>query len=144
MIVSFSRFMHKSSSGAVYNLKIHLVIVTKYRYKVINVPMLKRLEEIFKANCAKWECTLLEFNGEVDHVHALIDLNPKVAPSKFVNNLKTVSSRLIRKEFSEYLSRFYKKPVLWSIGYAVNSCGGASLEKIKDYIKNQNAPKSSP
>ena len=132
--------MHKSPSGAVYNLKIHLVIVSKYRYKVINFSMLKRLEEIFTATCAKWDCTLLEFNGEADHIHALIDLNPKVAPSKFVNNLKTVSSRLIRKEFSEHLSRFYKKPVLWSIGYAVNSCGGATLDKIKDYIKNQNSP----
>ncbi len=53
------------------------------------------------------------------------------------------SSRLIRKEFSEHLYRFYKKPVLWSIGYAVNSCGGASLEKIKDYIKNQKSPLTS-
>ncbi len=136
--------MQKSPRVAVYNLKIHLVIVTKYRYKVINASILKRLEEIFKANCTKWECTLLEFNGEADHVHALIDLNPKVAPSKFVNNLKTVSSRLIRKEFKEHLSRIYKKPVLWSIGYAVNSCGGASLEKVKDYIKNQDSPKTSP
>ncbi len=136
--------MHKSSSGAVYNLKIHLVIATKYRYKVINAPMLKRLKEIFAATCVKWECTLVQLNGEADHIHALIDLNPKVAPSKFVNNLKTVSSRLIRKEFGEHLSCFYKKPVLWSIGYAVNSCGGASIDKIKDYIKNQNAPISSP
>ena len=82
--------------------------------------MLKRLEEILKANCTKWECTLLEFNGEADHIHALIDLNPKIAPSKFVNNLKTVSSRLIRKEFSEHLSHFSKNPVitglkLWAI-----------------------------
>ncbi len=43
--------------------------------------MLKRLKEIFAATCDKWECTLLEFNGEVDHIHALIDLNPKIAPS---------------------------------------------------------------
>lgn len=129
--------MHKSSSGAVYSLKMHLVIVTKYRKKVINKAIHLRLEEIFNSTCAKWECECSEFNTEQDHVHVLLDVNPKVAPCKLINNLKTVSSRLIRKEFGEYLADYYKKPVLWSIGYAINSCGGASLEKIKDYIKNQ-------
>ena len=132
--------MHKSSSGAVYSLKIHLVIVTKYRRKVINKEIHQRLKEIFEQTCLKWESECLEFNTEKDHLHALLDLNPKVTPCKLVNNLKTVSSRLIRKEFSDYLSNFYSKPVLWSIGYAVNSCGGATLDKIKEYIKNQDSP----
>jgi putative transposase len=132
--------MHKSSSGAVYSLKIHLVIVTKYRRKVINKAMHLKLEEIFDNTCNKWECDCLEFNTEQDHLHALIDVNPKVAPCKLVNSLKTVSSRLIRKEFADYLSGFYRKPVLWSIGYAVNSCGGVTLDKVKDYIKNQDNP----
>lgn len=132
--------MHKSSSGAVYALKIHLVIVTKYRKKVIDKAVHIRLEEIFKNTCAKWECECLEFNTEKDHLHTLIDVNPKVAPCKLVNNLKTVSSRLIRKEFSDYLATYYRKPVFWSIGYAMNSCGGVTLDKIKDYIKNQDTP----
>ncbi|MGF1479147.1 MAG: IS200/IS605 family transposase [Cyanophyceae cyanobacterium] len=131
--------MHKSTSGAVYSLKLHLVIVTKYRYKVINRAIHERLEQIFHDTCSKWDCSVLEFNTEADHLHVLLDVNPKVAPSKLVNNLKTVSSRLVRKEFSDYLSGFYRKPVLWSLGYAVNSCGGATLEKIKDYIKNQDS-----
>jgi putative transposase len=62
--------------------------------------MLTRLEEIFKHTYEKWECELKEFNGEPDPVHLLIDINPKVQISTFANNLKTVSSRLIRKEFS--------------------------------------------
>lgn len=121
--------------GTAYNLKMHLVLVTKYRRKVINHLVLTRLEQICKETCLKWECELLEFNGEPDHVHLLIEYNPKVQISKFANNLKTVSSRLIRKEFPEYLARFYyQKPVLWKIGYMVSSCGGASLETIKKYI----------
>jgi putative transposase len=132
--------MYKSASGAVYSLKIHLVIVTKYRRKVINKAMHLKLEEIFSNTCNKWECECLEFNTEQDHLHALIDVNPKVAPCKLVNSLKTVSSRLIRKEFGDYLSCFYRKPVLWSIGYAVNSCEGVTLDKVKDYIKNQDSP----
>ena len=129
--------MHKSKSGSVYSIKLHLVLVTKYRYKVINNEMHNRLKQIIEDTCKKWECECLEFNSELDHAHALLDVNPKVAPAKLINNLKTVSSRLIRKDFGEYLAKYYRKPVLWSIGYAINSCGGAPLELVKEYIKQQ-------
>ncbi len=89
------------SSGACFSLQMHLVLVTKYRRKVITAEVLLRLEEIFHSTCLKWESRVVEFNGEPDHVHLLIDYNPKVQISKFVNNLKTVSSRLIRKEFEQ-------------------------------------------
>jgi putative transposase len=125
------------AGGTVYQLSIHLVLVTKYRYKVINALLLKRLQEIFAATCQKWDCCLQEFNGEADHVHLLIDINPKVQISAFANNLKTVSSRLIRKEFPDHCARFYRQPVFWKIGYCVISTGGASLEVVKQYIQNQ-------
>lgn len=54
---------------------------------------------------------LLEFNGEVDRVHLLVRYHPQVELSKFIANLKTVSSRLIRKEFGDYLNQVYRKPV---------------------------------
>ncbi|MBC7661818.1 MAG: IS200/IS605 family transposase, partial [Chitinophagaceae bacterium] len=62
----------------VYDLKYHLVLVTKFRRKCINKAVLKRLEEHFKRLLETWECQLLEFNGEADHVHILMALNPKV------------------------------------------------------------------
>jgi putative transposase len=129
--------MKTLAGGTVYRLSIHLVLVTKYRYKVISPPVLNRLKEIFAATCQKWECELTEFNGESDHVHMLIDINPKVQISAFANNLKTVSSRLIRKEFPEHCAKFYRKPVFWKIGYCVVSTGGASLDVVKQYIQNQ-------
>ncbi|RAM50981.1 MAG: IS200/IS605 family transposase [Hapalosiphonaceae cyanobacterium JJU2] len=129
--------MRTLAGGTVYQLSIHLVLVTKYRYKVINSLILERLQDIFSATCQKWECVLQEFNGEADHVHMLIEINPKVQISAFANNLKTVSSRLIRKEFPEHCSKFYQKPVFWKIGYCVVSTGGASLDVVKNYIQNQ-------
>ncbi len=87
------------------------MLVTKYRKKAINKEILSRLEQIFRDTCFKWESSVIEFNGEEDHVHLLIDYNPKVQISKLVNNLKTVSSRLIRKEFAEHINKFYYKPV---------------------------------
>jgi putative transposase len=132
--------MKKLSGGTVYQLSIHLVLVTKYRRKVINPEMLERLRDIFVNTSLKWDCELTEFNGEQDHVHMLLDINPKVCISTFVNNLKTVSSRLVRKEFPEQVNRFYYKDVFWKIGYFVSSTGGVNIETVKRYIENQHSP----
>lgn len=125
---------------ACYRLQTHLVLVTKYRKKAINKEILNRLEQIFRDTCFKWESSVVELNGESDHVHLLIDYNPKVQISKLVNNLKTVSSRLIRKEFSEHLSKYYYKPVFGTGAYFIASCGGVTLEQLKAYVENQKAP----
>lgn len=122
----------------IYNIQFHLVVCTKYRKKCITKPMLARLNEIFAATLEKWEGSLIEFNGEADYIHALISVNPKTQPSKLVNNLKTVSSRLIRKEFSEQVQKVYRdKPVFWSRSYCLISCGGAPLSVLKQYIQQQ-------
>ncbi|MHB8409534.1 MAG: IS200/IS605 family transposase [Acidiferrobacterales bacterium] len=131
----------KTLYHCVFNLSYHLVIVTQYRRKCITAPMLDRLKAICTELTQRWECELLEFNGESDHVHLLLSLNPKVAPSVFVNNLKTVSSRYIRKEFGSELKKVYwNKPVFWSRSYCILTCGGAPLSILKQYIEQQNAP----
>lgn len=120
-----------------YSLQYHLVLVTKYRRKVISPAMMKRLREIFEDTLGKWECGLIEFNGEQDHVHLLFAATPVIELSKLVNNLKTVSSRLIRRDFSVEIRKTYSKPVFWHRSYCVLTCGGAPLEVIKRYIENQ-------
>ncbi|WP_248885844.1 IS200/IS605 family transposase [Acidithiobacillus acidisediminis] len=125
----------------VYNLNYHLVLVTKYRRRCMTGPMLDRLEVICRNTAVKWECAVLEFNGEADHVHLLLALTPKVLPSAFVNNLKTVTSRLLRKEFSEHLKKVYwSKPVFWSRSYCILTVGGAPLSVLKQYIEQQERP----
>ena len=130
----------KTLNHCSFNLKVHLVLVTKYRRRCISKSMLIRLQEIFSTLCKQWECDLLEFNGEPDHVHLLLELNPKVAPSVLVNNLKSISSRLIRQEFAFQLRKVYWKPVFWSRSYCILSCGGAPLTVLKQYIEQQAAP----
>jgi putative transposase len=125
----------------VYNLNHHLVLVTKYRRKCLTGPLLDRREAICRNTAAKGTCELLEFNGEADHVHLLLALTPKVLPSAFVNNLKTVTSRLLRKEFGEHLKKYYwSKPVFWSRSYCILTAGGAPLSVLKPYIKQQERP----
>ena len=130
----------KSHYHCVYKLTYHLVLVTKYRKKCLSNEMLNRLEEIVKKNCTDWEIDLIEFKGEADHVHIFLDMHPNIMPSKFINNLKTVSSRLIRKEFEEELKPYYWKPVLWTRAYCLLTTGGATIDVIREYIQNQERP----
>ncbi len=130
----------KSHYHCVYKLTYHLVLVTKYRRKCFTDEILNRLEEIVRKNCTDWEIELVEFNGQADHVHLLLEMHPNIMPSKFINNLKTVSSRLIRKEFAEHLKQYYWKPVLWTRAYCLLTTGGATIDTIRKYIENQNRP----
>lgn len=130
----------KSHYHCVYKLKYHLVLVTKYRKQCFTDEMLNKLEEICRNLCEKWDIELEEFGGEADHIHLLISMHPNIMPSKFINNLKTVTSRLIRKQFQEHLKPFYFKPVLWTRAYCLLTVGGAPLDVLKDYIKNQERP----
>jgi putative transposase len=78
---------------SVSDLKIHLVCITKYRRKVLNPESLKLIEKSFKEVSTKMNFQILEFNGESDHIHALIEYPPKLSISVMVNSLKGVSSR---------------------------------------------------
>lgn len=128
---------------SVYKLNAHVVFVTKYRKPAINKERLARLHDIFKETLEKWDCTLNDFNAEVDHCHLLIEFKPNVQLSKLIANLKTVSSRLIRKEYPEITQQyFYGKPYFWTGSYFVSSCGGVTVEQLKTYVENQTSPKS--
>lgn len=115
------------------------MFVTKYRRPVFGAAELDGLGRIWRDLLADWGGELLEFNGEEDHVHLIVKLPPTAAPSVVANNLKTVSSRLLRSRCPP-VRRFYKEPVLWSRSYFVSSCGGAPLAVIKRYIQAQARP----
>lgn len=125
----------------VYKLHYHLVFVTKYRKKVITEEILKFLRNHFQNVLTLWKCSLIEFSGESDHVHLLIEATPNLKLSSLVNNLKTTSSRRVRNIFPQHVRKYYWKPVFWTQAYCVISAGGAPLEVLKTYIRNQDAPR---
>ena len=122
------------------DLKAHLVLTTKYRKKLLTKEMLSRLHEILETLLEKWECRMIEFNGEEDHIHLLFQYHPSLELSKLVNNLKTVTSRKLRSEFEERVNEFYWKDVLWNGSYFIASCGGVTISTLKKYIENQDRP----
>src|SRR5262249_9594368 len=116
-----------------------LVFVTKYRRKVFNKTAINILNAIFSKVCEDFEATLVEMEGENDHVHLLVEYLPKLTISTLVNSLKGVSSRLLRKHLPS-VTKYYLKNVLWSPSYFAASCGGAPIDIIKEYIQQQASP----
>ena len=138
---------NRSSSHAVYSIKLHIVFVTKYRRKTLTPELLDYLRDAFGLVLSDWRCTLLEFGGEADHVHLLVEIHPALNLSTLINNLKTASSRRIRNRFAEHLKPFYQKPYFWHRAYYVGSVGGATLEtvhamwKLREQLKKQEEEK---
>ena len=121
-------------------MHVHLVFVTKYRREVFTKEILKDLHSIFTSACKDFEAELVEFAGEDDHVHLLINYPAKVSVSKLVNSLKGVSSRLIRRKNYPSLSKKLWGGALWSPSYFAGSCGGAPIAIIRQYIEQQQTP----
>src|SRR5579872_2797931 len=111
----------------VFALHIHLVFVAKFRRKVFTKEILIQTREIFKSVCRDFEAELMEFEGERDHVHLLVNYPPKVSVSKLVNSLKGVSARLLRKKGYPTIVKYLWGRSLWSPSYFAGSCGGAPI-----------------
>ena len=124
----------------VYNLHVHLVFVAKYRGKVFTKEILDDMRGIFESVCTDFEAQLVEFDGEGDHVHLLVNYPPKVSISKLVNSLKGVSSRMIRQKNYPSIKQKLWGGALWSPSYFAGSCGGAPITIIRQYIEQQNTP----
>jgi putative transposase len=133
---------YNTNRHSIYKLEYHLVVVTKYRHKVINKEINERLKEIaYDIFENRWKLKIIEIESELDHLHIAFESNPQTQLSKLVNNFKTVSSRYIQKEFKEHLEPFYWKPYFWSRSYCLVSSGGVPIEIIKFYIQNQDKSK---
>ena len=124
----------------VFALHVHLVFVTKFRRRVFTREILAYTREIFKSVCNDFGAELVEFEGENDHVHLLVNYPPKVSVSKLVNSLKGVSARLLRKKSYPTIVKCLWGGSLWSPSYFAGSCGGAPISIIRQYIEGQNTP----
>src|SRR5574343_1684665 len=130
----------RTGRHCVFMMHVHLVFVTKYRRGVFTKEILDDLQTIFAKVCSDFEAELVEFDGEDDHVHLLVNYPPKVAVSKLVNSLKGVSSFLIRKKGYPSIQKKLWGTALWSPSYFAGTCGGAPIDVIRKYIEQQQTP----
>lgn len=125
-----------SNNHSVFSLNYHLILVIKYRRKVLNDDISNRLKEIFEYISPNYNITLEEWEHDKDHIHVLLKAHPKSELSKFINAYKSASSRLIKKEFSN-MKKFLWKEYFWSRSYCLITTGGATIDVVKKYIENQ-------
>lgn len=130
---------YEKNRHSCYYLKFHLVVVIKYRHPVLEIPELKtRLIEIsYKLFENEWHCKIENINTDKDHIHILFSSKPQVQLSKLINNYKTVTSRLLRKQFAEQLKPYFWKPYFWSDSYFIGTVSEVTESMIYKYIDDQ-------
>ena len=112
-----------TNNHSVFKLSYHLVLLIKYRRKVIDDDISNRLKEIFEYISPKYNITLEEWNHDKDHVHLLFRGSPSTEISKFINVYKSASSRLIKKEYPIIRKQLWKE-YFWSRSYCLLTTGG--------------------
>jgi len=123
----------RKGSHTVYDLRVHLVWVTKYRYKVLNKKIGHRTREILRQKCKSLDIQIIRGRVSHNHVHMYISYPPKLSVSDIVRLLKGHSSRKIQQEFPELSQRYWGRH-FWGIGYAAFSSGHVTDEMIKHYL----------
>lgn len=136
----FSDSDYRRGRHVVSALHVHLVFVTKYRRGVLTDQLLTDCETTMRQVCADFSADLVNFNGEHDHVHLLVEYPPKVAVANLVNSLKGVSARRLRYQHTGWVNRHSMRGHFWSPSYFAVSAGGAPLETIRAYIDQQRRP----
>ena len=125
---------YRYSGHTVSRLTVHLVWVTKYRYKVLTGDIQKRCRELLIQVCDTEDVRILSGVVSKDHVHMHIEYPPSVSISNLVKRMKGRVSRLLQKEFTELGKRYWGKH-LWGIGYGAWSTGNITEEIVQEYLK---------
>ena len=125
-----------TNNHSVFSLNYHLVLVVKYRRQVFHAAMLERLHEMAVRIGQVHNVSIKEVNGEADHVHFLLRTKPNCDLSKYINALKSASSRVLKREFPEMRKQLWKE-VVWSLSYCFLTGGGVPLELLRHYIESQ-------
>ena len=126
----------QSNNHSVFSLYYHLIMVVKYRRRVIDDTISVRLREIFENIAPKYSLQVEEWAHDIDHVHVMFTAQPKSELSKFINAYKSASSRLIKKEFPQIRQKLWKE-YFWNQSFCLLTTGGVTIEVIRKYIQSQ-------
>ena len=128
--------LYRKGSHCLFDLKYHLVWITKYRKPILYGNEGQRVRDIIRKICADLEVDILAGNVRLDHIHLLVSVPPQVSVSKLMQKLKGVSSRKLLQESSRFKKECWGRH-LWARGYFAVSSGNVTDNIIAEYIKNQ-------
>ena len=122
-----------------FALKAHIILVSKYRKKLFNNKQMDDdVKQFIYESVRKQKCHIIQMETDKDHIHILLEYNPKQSISNIVQNIKQYSTYKMWNYHSKTLSELcWKKNVLWSDGYFACSIGQVSQDILEKYIQNQ-------
>lgn len=125
---------YQRKAHLVYSCQYHVIFCPKYRRSVFKEEHQKRLKEIFNEVAKEYDFNIIEMEIMEDHVHLLLECNPRFGVMKCIHKLKGASSNLMFKEFDD-IKR--KLPTLWTRSAFISTVGSVSLEVVKKYVEEQ-------
>ena len=126
---------YRKSSHTTFRIELHIVWVTKYRYKILNGAIGVRTRDLLRRICSEERAEIISGSVSPDHVHLLVSIDPSVAVSTLLRQLKGKSSHLLQIEFPELKKRYWGQH-LWARGYFAVSTGNVSTAMITEYIQH--------
>lgn len=134
---------YRRSAHAVFDLKYHVVWITKYRYKILRGRVAERSRDLIRQSCEAREVVIMRGAVSPDHIDMVLSAPAHMAPSKLVQFLKGRSSRRLQEEFPELRKRYWGQH-LWARGYFCATVGAVDEATIKAYIENQKWDEDDP
>jgi putative transposase len=133
-----TKYKFDKNSHAVYSLQYHLIVVVKYRQKAFtDEKIIDRTKELTREIADDFDCEIINQETDIDHIHILFKAKPQTEITKFINSLKGVTSRILRKEFSNQLKHILWGESFWSDSYCLITTGQTTLDQLKRYVENQ-------
>lgn len=127
----------RRQAHCVYRCEYHLVFVSKYRRKIFNDGSFAYFKEIMKKLRDDIpEVLILEMNHDIDHIHMLVSIPPKMRVSDVVRYVKSQSGRLMKRKFEYMRKAYWGSDGIWSDGYFVSTIG-VDEAVIRRYIEKQ-------
>ena len=129
-----SRF--KKLSQTIWHCQYHIVWVPKYRFRILYGDVGSEVNRCIRAFSERQGCEIVELNIQIDHVHLLVKIPPKVSISDFVGTVKGRTAIRVFNKFRKLKERPYWGNKFWSKGYCVDTVG-LDAEMIRKYVKYQ-------
>ena len=132
--IANKKHKYRTTNKTIYSCQYHVIWCTKYRRKVLDTHIQGRLKQLIREKQTEYGYEIREVETQSEHVHLLIEIPPMDSIDKIVGKIKSYTSKVLREEYPSLKSRL---PSLWTRSKFVSSCGGVTLQVIKDYIEGQ-------
>ena len=129
------------SSHSVHALQYHLIQCVKYRRDALDSQDITDfLKQKIREISTRFEVEVLNIECDKDHFHMLFKSKPKLIIPKYLNAIKTITSREIKRNFPEVRKKLWKE-AFWSRSYFLATTGQVTLDVLKKYIDDQGKSK---